>query len=159
MRAVVVIIAALVAASVAGGAAAGARATHKIAAGNARFEQGGASRLFRFSATQTKGRSATGWATIDYVPGPRVLVQVSCLWVSGNRALVAGKVSAATVRRQVGRTAVFIVEDGGAPSRDLFTFVYIAESGDEPYSCRNYPSNMVLLKPKQGVVRIGISTA
>jgi hypothetical protein len=137
-------------------AALGAEPKRQVAAGSARFEgQSGVSRVFTFSATQTTGRRATGWATIDYAPGPRLRLEVSCLWVSGNRALVGGKISSATSRQFVGRTAVFIVEDGGVPARDLFTYLFIAERGEKPYSCTNYPHSMVLLKPAKGAVRIG----
>ena len=79
--------------------------------------------MFRFSATQTRGRAATGWATVDYAEGPRLRVEVSCLRVTGKRALVGGRISAATIRQHIGRTAVFVVEDGGLPARDRFTFV------------------------------------
>jgi len=130
-----------------------------VAAGSARFDAGGVSRVFRFSATQTKAGAATGWATVEYAQGPRLRLEVGCLRIAGKRALVAGTVSAATVKAHVGRTAVFGVEDGGSPAKDRFTFVYIAEKGEPPFSCTRFPEGMALVKPTKGAARVGPSVS
>lgn len=132
----------------------------RVAAGSARFDgASGTSRVFRFSATRTSGTKATGWATVEYARGPQLRLTITCMRVIGRRALLAGRVTAATVRAQRGRTAVFAIEDNGEPSRDLLTLVYIAAAGERPYTCANYPAGMVLLKPTKGAVRIGPSKA
>ncbi len=158
MRALALIAAVAVLGSVAAGAAAGAVPVRQVAAGRARFDVNGVSRVFRFSATQTKGRAATGWATVDYAEGPRLRVEITCLLVVGRRAVVAGRISAATIRQHIGHTAVFAVEDRGLPARDRFSFVYISEAGAKPFSCTNYPTGMALVKPTNGAARIGRST-
>ena len=163
MRALALIAALAVLGLAAVGSSAGAdqqsRQKRLVAAGSARFDAGGVSRVFRFSATQTRGTGATGWATVDYAKGPRLRVEISCLRVAGNRALVAGEISAATVKAHVGRTAVFGVEDGGAPAKDRFTFVYISDKGDAPFSCTRFPDAMALVKPTKGAARVGPSTS
>ncbi len=149
---------AIVALVVAGGAGA---AEPRVAAGSARLDdKNGASRHFSFSAARTQGkRAATGWASIDYAAGPKLRMTITCMRVIGKRAVFAGKVRSATVRAHVGQTAVFVIEDGGPPLRDLITLVYIAEPGQKPYTCLNFPPGMVLLKPSAGAVRIGPSKA
>jgi hypothetical protein len=133
----------------------------RVAAGSAFFEPGAGSegRVFRFSAVRTKGRAAVGWATVEYRAGRRLRMAITCMHISGKRALFAGKVRSSTIRAHVGRSAAFVVEDGGPPARDLLTLVYVSSPSETPYTCSNYPAGMVLLKPTKGAVRIGPSKA
>jgi hypothetical protein len=159
MRALALIAAVAALGLVAAGSAARAAPLRQVAAGSARFDANGVSRVFRFSATQTTAPNATGWATVDYAEGPRLRLEITCLRVFGMRALIAGRISASTVRTNIGRTAVFGIEDGGQPPSDRFTLVYIAESKAKPYSCTRFPPGMALLKPTKGAARIGPSMA
>jgi hypothetical protein len=147
----------VLAATAASGSAA---APPREAAGSARIDPpGGGNRVFRFTARRTSGGAATGWATVEYASGLRLRMTISCMRVVGKRALFAGTIRTATVRAQIGRSAVFAVEDGGKPEKDLVTLVYIADRGERPYTCASFPPGMVLLKPTKGAVRIGASTA
>jgi len=161
MRALALTAAVAVLALAAASVSAAAEAKPHVAAGSGTFDpgSGGGSRLFKFSAVRTRGRAAIGWATVEYTAGPRLRMAITCMRVDGRRALLAGKVRSATVRAHVGRTAVFVIEDGGPPVRDLMTLVYISGPGEKPYTCLNFPAGMVLLKPTKGAVRIGASKA
>jgi hypothetical protein len=146
---------------VAATAAAGTTAAPpREAAGSARIDPpGGGNRVFRFMARRTSGEAARGWATVEYASGLHLRMTISCMHVVGKRAVFAGTIRKATVRAQIGRSAVFAVEDGGKPEKDLLTLVYIADGGEPPYTCANIPPGMVLLKPTKGAVRIGASIA
>ena len=118
-RLVAVIAVALVAA---GGASAAVGAS---ASGSGTALFGNTIEHIAFSAQQVAGTSATGEATInDATAGVRVNVDVNCLNVIGNYAIVSGivRTSSDEAAVPVGSEAIFaVVDNGQGQTRDLMS--------------------------------------
>jgi hypothetical protein len=110
-----------------------------------------------FSAMQTAGTAATGNANVhDVTASVRVRVDVNCLNVIGNTAIVSGVVTSSSdpTAVPVGDEAIFEVVDGGegASSVDLMSLVnfFAVGTGND---C-SVPGEFDLVPVQQGNVQV-----
>jgi hypothetical protein len=120
MRSLVCVVAVALVAAGSASAAVGASAS---GSGTARF--GSTIEHIAFSAQQVAGTAATGEARInDASAGVRVTVDVNCLNVIGNYAIVSGTVQTSSDEAlvPVGSEAIFaVVDNGQGQTRDLMS--------------------------------------
>jgi hypothetical protein len=89
-----------------------------------------------FSAQQTAGFAATGSAEVnDITAGVRAHIDVNCLNVIGNYAIVSGVVTSSSEEALVGDEAAFAVQDNGEGANappDLMSIVNFYNVGVGP---------------------------